>query len=122
MPQKSVDPFSVHEALDRAHLMATIFSEFVAEHSFVRATPKLRREADRLAEGLGMFYQRVGQFAFPEEKSSSPKRLAMELGISPKTLREFLRKKFPRDAMLRGSRWRITEEHKGAARRKWDGR
>ena len=55
------DPFSAHEALDRAHLAAAFFSDNIAEHTFVQAHPKLRRKAERLADQLGQFYQDVGQ-------------------------------------------------------------
>ena len=54
------DPFSAHEALDRAHLLSSIFSDFVADHPFIRAHPELRRRADQLAEGLGELYQIIG--------------------------------------------------------------
>jgi hypothetical protein len=57
-------PFSAHEALDRAHLAATFFDEHVAQHPFVRANPKLRRAADRLAGQLADFYQAVGAERF----------------------------------------------------------
>ena len=62
MPCKrpSKDPFSAHEALDRAHLAVVFFDEHVAQHPFVRADPKLRRAADRLAGELADFYQMVG--------------------------------------------------------------
>jgi hypothetical protein len=54
------DPFAAHEALDRAHLAAVFFDENVAQHAFVRAVPRLRRAAERLAGELADFYQAVG--------------------------------------------------------------
>ena len=54
------DPFAAHEALDRAHLAAVFFDEHVAQLPYVRAVPKLRRMADRLAMQLADFYQAVG--------------------------------------------------------------
>jgi hypothetical protein len=58
------DPFASHEALDRAHLAAVFFDEHVAQHPYVRAVPKLRRRADRLATQLADFYQAVGAERF----------------------------------------------------------
>ena len=57
-------PFAAHEALDRAHLAAASFDEYVAQHPYVRAIPKLRRMADRLAGQLADFYQAVGAERF----------------------------------------------------------
>jgi len=119
MAKKVTDPFSAHEALDRAHLVASIFGDFVADHPFIRGHPKLRRQAGELAEKLGMLYQAVGQVSFDEDDPMSPDELATELGINPKTLRGFLRKRFRRDPKLLGSRWRLGKEHIDAARRNW---
>ena len=61
---RSKDPFAAHEALDRALLEAVFFDENVAQHPFVRAVPRLRRAADRLAIQLADFYQAVGAERF----------------------------------------------------------
>jgi hypothetical protein len=53
--QAKQDPLSAHEALDRSHLAAKFFSDFVADHQYVRPHPMVRREADELAERLGAF-------------------------------------------------------------------
>src|SRR5438034_754236 len=66
------DPFSAHEALDRSHLIATVFDEFVAEHPFVCANKKLHRQALALADRLGAFYQAVGQVAFADNDKREP--------------------------------------------------
>jgi len=50
--------------VDRAHLAAVFFDEHVAQHPFVRAMPKLRRAADRLAGELADFYQAVAAERF----------------------------------------------------------
>jgi hypothetical protein len=78
--QTSYDPFSAHEALDRSHLLASVFSDFVAGHPFVVANSKLRREAEDLAERLAAFYQVVGQLAFAD--LDQPETLAVGLRFS----------------------------------------
>ena len=57
------DPFSIHEALDRTHLLATTFYDFVQTHPFVEATPDLRAWAEQIGEALGELYQAVGRYA-----------------------------------------------------------
>jgi hypothetical protein len=47
----------------------------------------------------------------------TPARLALELGRSPKVLRAFLRREFPRDAADHGSNWSLTTAQVAAARR-----
>jgi Protein of unknown function (DUF2442) len=70
--ETSSDPFSAHEALDRSHLLASVFSDFVAEHSFIAANPKLRREAEDLAERLGALYRAIGQVVFADIDQREP--------------------------------------------------
>ena len=60
-----IDAYSKHEALDRAHVAATFFSDFVADHHFVQHEPTLRAAAEDLAEQLGGFYQLVGNVISP---------------------------------------------------------
>jgi hypothetical protein len=87
----------------------------VVEHSFVQANPKLKQVAEDLAERLGMFYQLVGQVTL----APRPAVLARELGINPKTLRQWLRKTFPRTPGAKNSDWYLTEEQVEAARHRW---
>jgi hypothetical protein len=49
----------------------------------------------------------------------TPGELADELGISPKTLRAWLRRKWPRDEP--GAAWTLTSEQVAAARQNWAG-
>src|SRR5205085_1276990 len=116
--------FSAHEALDRSHLVTAFFSDFVADHPFVQNHPKLKREAERLSEAMAGFYQAVGQIVFASElwtkhEPSTPNELAAELKISPKTLRAFLRKNFPRDKSARRLHWQLTSAQIAAARQRW---
>ncbi|QWC57238.1 hypothetical protein F7D01_09180 [Erythrobacter sp. 3-20A1M] len=56
-----VDPFSAHEALDRASLLSDMWDRSITEHSFVNDNPTLKAEAERIGEAIGAFYQMVGQ-------------------------------------------------------------
>jgi hypothetical protein len=47
---------------------------------------------------------------------TTPKALADELGVSAKTVRAFLRKKFPRPLRLKRSRWDVTVAQAKAVR------
>jgi hypothetical protein len=51
----------------------------------------------------------------------TPSELARELGISPKTLRAWLRETYSRKPHERYERWRLTEEQIRAARERWQG-
>ena len=59
-----IDPFVVHEAVDRAHLASDWFDGHVLAHSYVRRDPRLKAAAGRLSDALGDFYQRVARTAF----------------------------------------------------------
>lgn len=54
------DPFSQHEALDRAHLLADAFQRHLADHAFIRAHPDLAARCDLIADALGELYQAIG--------------------------------------------------------------
>lgn len=49
----------------------------------------------------------------------TPKTLAEELEISPKALRAFLRRKFPRGENAHGKSWTLTDAQVEAARKNW---
>jgi len=53
--------------------------------------------------------------------TTTPNELARELGISPKTLRAWLREQFPREECLKWTDWEVTPEMAEVARRKWFG-
>jgi hypothetical protein len=54
------DPFSQHEALDRAHLIADAFERQIADHPFIRAHPDLDAKSAAIAEALDALYQAIG--------------------------------------------------------------
>src|SRR5262245_21065820 len=49
----------------------------------------------------------------------TPRELAEELGISPATLRAWLRRRYPRPGAARRSRWPLREDQATAARARW---
>lgn len=51
-----------------------------------------------------------------EESVMTPKALATELEVSPKTLRSFLRREFPRSAQEKNTSWKLTEDQVAKAR------
>jgi acyl-homoserine lactone acylase PvdQ len=55
------DPFYAHQALDRCHVITTMFDDFVATHGYVQAHPELRALAEQVGEGLGELYQALGR-------------------------------------------------------------
>lgn len=120
MQRKARDHFSAHEAMDRTHLVATLFGDFVADHDFIQSDAKLKREAEAVADALGDLYQSVGRAAFAiHHADGTPEALARELGISPKTLRAFLRKTFPRSKEKFKTPWHLAESEIIAARKRW---
>ena len=52
---------------------------------------------------------------------TTPTDLAHELGISPKSLRAWFRKKYPRQSYVSRSEWEITPEMAEAARAHFGG-
>jgi hypothetical protein len=120
MAKKPPDEFSAHEALDRSHLISTVFHEFIVENDFVESQPDLRRRAEEIGNLLGEFYQAVGRLRFDDtDKGTTPDALAKELGISPKTLRAFLRKDFARPPSDHSKAWELTSVQIAAARKRW---
>ena len=57
-----ISPFSAHEALDRARVMADMFTSFVHDHPFIQRNETLNEEASNLVDSLECFYQSVGQY------------------------------------------------------------
>lgn len=58
----------MHEALDRAYLVGSIFDEHVLGHPAVAGTPELRKLAESISEALGGFYQACSNAMFDFER------------------------------------------------------
>lgn len=54
------DEFAKHEVLHTAHIIESMWCDFVLEHPTVAADPELQEEAARIAEAIAGFYQAVG--------------------------------------------------------------
>ncbi|WP_126173732.1 hypothetical protein [Altericroceibacterium xinjiangense] len=61
------DPFHSHEVLDRAHLMASMWADFIEKHPLVAADEELREKAETIGELIGRFYQLVGERTSEEQ-------------------------------------------------------
>lgn len=66
------DPMGAHEALDRSFICTQMFSDFVADHPYVKAIPELNAEAEKLGEQLADFYQKVAKYAMDMEEEECP--------------------------------------------------
>ena len=49
-----------HEALDRTHVVSTLFDDVLVEHPYIVAHPDLKEQVDRISELLGDLYQAIG--------------------------------------------------------------
>lgn len=54
------DPFFAHEALDRCHMIASMFDGFVATHPFVEANGELEALVENVEDAIGELYQAIG--------------------------------------------------------------
>lgn len=55
------DPFSGHDVLHMASVMAAIFEDHLLDHPMVQAVPILKEQAEAIGGRLGGFYQLVGE-------------------------------------------------------------
>ncbi|NJB67124.1 hypothetical protein GGQ74_000764 [Desulfobaculum xiamenense] len=54
----------MHEALDRAYVINTMYDQILMQHPAVMGTPKLKEKAEAIAEALASFYQLCGKVSF----------------------------------------------------------
>lgn len=64
------DEFHAHEALDRAHLIASMLDTHLRDHPFVTANPNVLAGVERASRELGALYQLIGNHALPHEGRS----------------------------------------------------
>jgi hypothetical protein len=51
----------MHEVLHTAHIMASMFDDFIVRHAATQADSEVKAAADKISESLGDFYQLCGQ-------------------------------------------------------------
>lgn len=56
-----IDQFHQHEVLHSAHIVSSMFENFVLAHPYTQSDPAIRAAADRIGTALAEFYQLVGQ-------------------------------------------------------------
>lgn len=60
----------MHEACDRAHIVSSMFDDFLLQHPAVLGVNDLKKKAESISESLAEFYQMCGAELcdFDEEK------------------------------------------------------
>jgi hypothetical protein len=56
-----IDQFHQHEVLHSAHIVSSMFEDFVLAHPYTQSDPAIRAAADKIGTALADFYQLVGQ-------------------------------------------------------------
>jgi hypothetical protein len=56
----TVDPFAIHESLDRCSLLASMTEDFLLLHAYVNSTPEVRQHVQAAVDALGAAYQAIG--------------------------------------------------------------
>ena len=56
----AIDAFHQHEVLHTAHMICSMFEEFVVEYQFTQSDPRLKAAADKLGRQLADFHQLTG--------------------------------------------------------------
>jgi len=52
-----LDKYHLHEATDRAHVMASMFEEHLLDHPAVSGNQKAKKKAEKIMKQLSDFYQ-----------------------------------------------------------------
>lgn len=65
-----LDVFYAHEAVDRAHLIESMFDAYVMTHPFVSQIPRLNEQAVKVSEALFDLYQMISNEYFEKYESN----------------------------------------------------
>lgn len=62
MPDEAtkIDQFHQHEVLHSAHIISSMFEDYVLAHPYTQNDPGIRDAADKIGAALADFYQLVG--------------------------------------------------------------
>lgn len=60
MKKSKLDNYSRHEALDRAHLLASMVGDWLLSHPYIAADKKLKKRAKVAMRELAQLYQDIG--------------------------------------------------------------
>lgn len=58
-----VDPFLVHEALDRTHVAICMVDDHILTHPFVAQRPEIRDLIEQALGSLATAYQKIGAYS-----------------------------------------------------------
>lgn len=58
--KKKLDPFAVHELLDRTFMMETIINEWLIKNKVTAKNPKIKKALLKACDGLADAYRLIG--------------------------------------------------------------
>lgn len=56
-----IDQFHQHEVLHTAHIISSMFEDYIVTHRYTQSDPEILEAAEKISDALGDFYQLVGQ-------------------------------------------------------------
>ena len=59
----NIDPFLVHEALDRTHVAICMIDDHIVTHQFVESQPEIKALIEEAISNLAKAYQKIGHFS-----------------------------------------------------------
>jgi|GEM_PF-6355512 len=69
--EEKLDDFHRHEALDRVSVWLDHFSEYIAAHPVIAASPGFSARCEKITDLCGELYQAIGQDTYEKEKRRS---------------------------------------------------
>ena len=70
LDQVKNDPFYIHEALDRTHMVASILEDHLLQHPWVKINKSVSDKLDAALMLLAEAYQEIGQFSETKDESN----------------------------------------------------
>jgi hypothetical protein len=64
------DPFYIHEALDRTHVVACMLDEHVYQHQWIKINKSVSDKIEAALMLLAEAYQEIGQFSKTKDESN----------------------------------------------------
>jgi hypothetical protein len=70
LDQVKNDPFYIHEALDRTHMVASILEDHLLQHPWVKINKSVSDKLDAALMLLAQAYQEIGQYSETKDESN----------------------------------------------------
>lgn len=64
-------PIGWHEVLDRAHIAASMWSDFITDHFMVVSNPDVTEKAEQIEEAMAEFYQTIGRIIHDKQETTN---------------------------------------------------